>query len=248
MNVIGIDGCRRGWVFVQLTGDRDFRCGVVERLEALRDQIAASDLTLIDIPIGLKSSGSEERQCDHEARKLLGRRGPSVFPAPCRQVLECRDYADGSSVNQSVTGRKLSRQSWAIVRKIAEVDSVVRSLPDHRKLREMHPEVCFMSLNGGEPMGHNKKKAAGQAERLAVLSRYRPDAETIFQQARGGWLKKDLANDDILDALVGAVVASHPDSLISLPMVPEEDEYGLQMEMVCAAPGQRPGPVGNGFE
>jgi len=79
-----------------------------------------------------------------------------------------------SSVNQSVTGRKLSRQSWAIVQKISEVDSVVCGLPERRKLREMHSEVCFMVPNGGEPMGHNKKKAAGQAERLAVLSRYRP--------------------------------------------------------------------------
>ena len=210
---------------------------MVERLDALRDQIVASDLTLIDIPIGLKSSGSEERQCDCEARKLLGRRGSSVFPAPCRQALECRDYAEGSSVNQSVTGRKLSRQSWAIVRKISEVDSVVRNLPERRKLREMHPEICFMALNGGEPMGHNKKKAAGQAERLAVLSLYRPDAETIFQEGRARWLKKDLANDDILDALIGAVVASRPDWLVSLPMPPEEDDLGLSMEMVYAAPG-----------
>jgi predicted RNase H-like nuclease len=210
---------------------------VVERLDALRDEIIASDLTLIDIPIGLKSSGSEERHCDREARKLLGKRASSVFPAPCRQALECRDYAEASSVNQSATGRKLSRQSWAIVLKIYEVDSVVRGLPERRKLREMHPELCFMALNGGEPMGHNKKKAAGQTERLAVLSRYRPDAETIFQEARTGWLKKDLANDDILDALVGAVVASHPDWLVSLPTVPEEDDVGLPMEMVYAVSG-----------
>ncbi len=236
MNVIGIDGCRRGWVFVQFMGGQEFRWGVVGRLDALRDRIDTSDLTLIDIPIGLKSYGSGERQCDREARKLLGLRASSVFPAPCRQALNCCDYAEGSAVNQSVTGRKLSVQSWAIVPKISEADCVVRSLLDRRKLREMHPEVCFMALNGGKPMRHNKKKAAGQAERLAVLSRYRPDAEYIFQEVRARWLKKELANDDILDALVGAVVASHPDWLVSLPMSPEDDELSLPMEMVYAVP------------
>jgi predicted RNase H-like nuclease len=51
-------------------------------------------------------------------------------------------------------------------------------------------------------------------------------------------VKKNLSNDDILDALVGAVVTSHPDWLVSLPTVPEEDDVGLPMEMVYAAPGQ----------
>ena len=66
------------------------------------------------------------------------------------------------------------------------------------KLCEIHPEVCSIFLNVGEPMGHNKKKASGQAERLAVLSRCRPDAEIIFQEARAGWRKKELSNGDIL--------------------------------------------------
>ncbi|WP_303900883.1 DUF429 domain-containing protein [Thiohalomonas denitrificans] len=234
MNAIGIDGCRRGWFFVQLTGSGRYHIGIAEQLEALRVAITASELTLIDIPIGLRSAGAEERRCDREARKLLGPRASSVFVAPCRQALGCEDYASGSSTNRAVTGRRLSRQSWAITPKIAEVDTFIRMLSERRKLREMHPELCFRALNDSQPMGHNKKKAAGHAERLAVLSRWLPQVPKIVEQARARWPRKDLAIDDILDALVGAVTAARPGALESLPAVPEKDDKGLSMEIVYA--------------
>ncbi|MBT3056694.1 MAG: DUF429 domain-containing protein [Candidatus Thiodiazotropha endolucinida] len=232
MNVVGIDGCRRGWFFAQLFDSARFRLGVVEHLQALRNTIIASDLTLIDIPVGLKSFGEEERKCDREARKLLGPRASSVFPVPCRQVLDCKSYQAGSAVNHSVTGRKLSRQSWGIVAKIAEADRLIRDLPDPGKLREMHPEVCFCTLNNGQPMAHNKKKPAGQSERFSLLKRHLPHIQTIVDEARHGWRKRDLADDDILDALVGAVSASYAERLVSLPTMTEKDEFGLNMEIV----------------
>ncbi|MEW8053257.1 MAG: DUF429 domain-containing protein [Candidatus Thiodiazotropha sp.] len=232
MSVVGIDGCRRGWFFVELFDSARFRLGVVEHLQALRDTITASDLTLIDIPLGLKSFGAEERKCDREARRLLGPRASSVFPVPCRQVLDCESYPEGSAVNHSVTGRKLSRQSWGIVPKIAEADRLIRDLPEPGKLREMHPEVCFCTLNNGQPMAHNKKKPQGQTERRALLGRSLPHTRAIVDEARQGWTKKDLADDDILDALVGAVSALQVERLASLPTMTEKDELGLIMEIV----------------
>ncbi|MES9815809.1 MAG: DUF429 domain-containing protein [Candidatus Thiodiazotropha sp.] len=232
MNVVGIDGCRRGWFFVQLLGSSRFRLGVVEHLQTLRNTITASDITLIDIPIGLKSLGEEERKCDREARRILGPRASSVFPVPCRQALDCKSYQEGSTVNHSVTGRKLSRQSWGIVAKIAEADRLIRELPEPGKLREMHPEVCFCTLNNGRPMAHNKKGPPGQTERFALLKRYLPHIQTIVDEARHGWRKRDLADDDILDALVGAVSASYAERLVSLPTMTEKDQLGLIMEIV----------------
>ncbi len=82
----------------------------------------------------------------------------------------------------------------------------------------------------------NKKKATGQAERLAVLGRYLPQAEAIYREIRAQWPKRDLASDDILDALVGAVTASRPEWLASLPDAVEVDELGLPMEIVYAVP------------
>jgi predicted RNase H-like nuclease len=239
MNAIGIDGCRRGWFFIQLLDSAQFNLGVTERLDTLRNAIITSDLTLIDIPIGLQSSGNEERACDRAARRLLGPRASSVFPVPCRQALSSEVYQEGSAINYRITGRKLSRQSWGIVRKIAETDRLIRKLPDRGKLREMHPEVCFRSLNLGQPMEHNKKKPLGQAERLTLLGRYLPQAHAIVDKARARWLKKDLATDDILDALVGAVSASHRETLISLPSTTERDEFGLNMEIVYSDPTKK---------
>ncbi|MEW8326880.1 MAG: DUF429 domain-containing protein [Candidatus Thiodiazotropha sp.] len=238
MIAVGIDGCRRGWFYVQLLDPGRYETGVAEALHNLRDIIISADLTLIDIPIGLKVSGREERKCDREARRLLGRRASSVFPVPCRQVLDCRSYQAGSELNHSQTGRRLSRQSWGIVPKIAEADRLIRTLPDKTKLKEMHPEVCFLALNRGRPMSHNKKRPQGRAERLALLERHLPNSGAIIDQARAASPKKDLADDDILDALVGAVTASHPESLVSLPAVAERDELGLVMEIVFANPGK----------
>lgn len=81
--------------------------------------------------------------------------------------------------SDTITGRGLSRQSWAITPKIAEADAVIRRLPERRRLREMHPEVCFAALNGMRPMSFNKKKPAGHQERLAVLVRHLPQAAAV---------------------------------------------------------------------
>jgi predicted RNase H-like nuclease len=237
MNAVGIDGCRRGWFFVQLLDSGRFNTGVAGDLREIRDLITGADLTLIDIPLGLKSCGTSERNCDLAARRLLGRRASSVFPVPCRQALACDSYPEGSAANREVTGRKLSRQSWGIAPKIREADRLIRGLPEAEKLREMHPELCFRALNLGQPMAHNKKKPAGEEERLALLKRHLSQTESIFDEARARWPKKDLANDDILDAMVGAVAASHPEALVSLPAETERDELGLAMEIVFPAQG-----------
>ncbi|MBF0255275.1 MAG: DUF429 domain-containing protein [Gammaproteobacteria bacterium] len=155
--------------------------------------------------------------------------------AEFRQVLGCNDYAEACRINQAITGRKLSRQSWNILPRIAEVDTLIQALPDRRKLREMHPELGFMGLNGGVPMAHSKKTQAGHQERLRILQRYRPDAEAICQSLRAAWPKRELANDDIHDALVGAVIASLKDRHRQVPEQPETDTKGLPMEILYAA-------------
>ena len=47
------------------------------------------------------------------------------------------------------------------------------------------------------------------------------------------FLRKEVARDDILDSLVGAITAMHP--LKTIPEAPEIDDMGLKMEMVFAA-------------
>ena len=116
------------------------------------------DLALIDIPIGLRDSGAQPRWCEHEARKCLGKRRSSVFTPPVRSSLSFDSYAAASNNNLGRSGKKLSKQAWGIMPKIAEVDAFLESeFAACGVLRESHPEVLFYKLNGNQPMAYAKK-------------------------------------------------------------------------------------------
>lgn len=102
-----------------------------------------------------------------------------------------------------------------------------------QQIRESHPEICFRALAGGRPMSHYKKTDRGFAERLILLKRIHPATERIAQFAINGFLRKDLARDDILDAIALAVSASAGmDALTAIPESPPGDTLGLPMEIV----------------
>lgn len=239
MKAIGIDGCKAGWFLVAWDGVSQPTFELLPRIEALEVHLRDATQVLIDIPIGLHTHESHERVCDKLARRQLGRRGSSVFPAPSRCVLDCRSYAEANARNRACTGRGLSCQSWNIVPKIAEVDAFLRASLLAQAVREMHPELCFLALNGGEAMQHNKKTAAGYDERMALLTCFCSGAETMVERALASYPRKQLARDDILDALVGAVTAALPGELEHLPPQPERDEHGLTMEIVYKRAAKR---------
>src|SRR5690606_31915637 len=112
----------------------------------------------IDIPIGLTDDGP--RPPDVAARALLGPRASSVFPAPVRATLNANSYEDACDLSFAARGKRLSKQSFAILPKIREVDELLRTrsatefpVPVH----EVHPEVSFCYLNDGRPMVHPKR-------------------------------------------------------------------------------------------
>ena len=123
---IGIDGCTHGWFFVRLDG-AESSFGVASRLVDLPKAEPTSTM-LIDIPIGLPDEGSTERLSDLEARKVLTpHRTFSVFPVPSRAATYADSYEEACERNEAARGKRLSRQSWAIVPKIREVDSPLRA-------------------------------------------------------------------------------------------------------------------------
>ena len=71
--------------------------------------ISDANSVLIDIPIGLLDKGPDERSCDKAARKLLGKRASSVFPAPARQALDASDYQAALAVNRESTANQGAR-------------------------------------------------------------------------------------------------------------------------------------------
>lgn len=81
-------------------------------------------------------------------------------------------------------------------------------------------------------MQHNKKTKGGLSERLAVLSRFEPDAQDLLEQVRANEMRKVVMADDVLDALVAYVVSSAPlASLQAMRAEPLVDQTGLSMEM-----------------
>ncbi len=102
------------------------------------------------------------------------------------------------------------------------------------KVREMHPEVAFWALNARKNMQYSKKKPEGAEERLEVLARFFPSARDCYEDALNTFKRKDVARDDILDAMVGAVTAMQSPRIATFPESPARDEEGLAMEMVYA--------------
>lgn len=248
MAVVGVDGCKAGWFAVRIEGgdEGEYTFGVFAGLADLLKAWDDASLVLIDIPIGLPDS-SEARGCDGEARRALGRRRSSVFPPPGRAALradaEDHSHKRVSDANRGELGQGLSIQAFEIVPKIREVDELLRKRgADARpEVREVHPEVCFWSLNHRKAMTSRKQTKAGLEERLGVLRGINPRVDDLYHEALGKFPRKDVARDDILDAIVAAVTAVPHERrggspLATLPVKPSRDAFGLPMEMVYRAP------------
>lgn len=231
---IGVDGCRGGWLYIRLD-PRDSAFGVVETLAEVIQRSRDGDEILADVPMGLLREGAEERRCDAEARALLAPagRGSSVFPVPVRDAVYAESYEEASRINQERSGRRLSKQSWAITPRIREVDELVRESDEaRRRLHEAHPELMFWALNGGRAMEHSKKTQDGLVERVEVIERAWPGGEELAAAAyvaHGGFR---VDRDDVVDALVAAVTAHLGGPLETIPEAPEVDEFGIPMQMV----------------
>lgn len=242
-NIVGVDGCKAGWFAIRLYGQNEYEVGVFPAFEELVRCYIGVDLILVDIPIGLPEDATP-RECDREARGLLERRRSSVFPTPTRQAVEQasstpKDYAAASAVEECYAGKKLNQQTFNIAAKIAEVDSVLRGRGDgvQPHIREIHPEVCFWALNGNQAMALAKKKKDGFKERIALLRRLDPSIDAIVEAAERKYLRREVAWDDIADALVAVVTGYHGYSALqTIPANVPTDAKGLPMEMVFWKP------------
>ncbi len=239
---VGVDGCPGGWFSVGLDGNGEGETRKFNTFKELLGHYSDAALILVDIPIGLPEEPGG-RKCDYMARGLPGfKRKSSIFPTPTRQTVQqaCIDpqgYEAAKKVEYAVTGKKISKQAFAIVPKIAEVD---RALTDSGKqvtpvVREVHPEVCFWALNGKSSMKFSKKKDEGREERLKTLEDEDvfPKAREVYRKACEEYRTQRVGSDDIIDAMVAAVTALRGhDKLRTIPETPLTDNKGLPMEMV----------------
>lgn len=218
--MLGVDGCPGGWVGALVpVSPAD---GVEWRRLADAAAVVAARAAAVgvDIPVGLPEAGP--RACDVAARRRLRRCGSRVFPAPVRAVLAARSYPEACAISRAASGKALSRQTWNIVGKIREFDTVLS--PDlQARVVEVHPEVSF-ALLAGTPLAP-KRTAAGRDQRRAAVQTWLPGVELP------GWARPD----DALDALAAAWsarrwLAGHAEVLPSAD--PPRDARGLRMEIV----------------
>ena len=150
------------------------------------------------MPIGLLDRPGQ-RACDNFARRMLGRgRASSVFPSPSRRALSFPDYRAASDVNLRLTGLKLNKQSFNISPKVREVDEAMKPGMQDR-VREVHPELAFRSLNGGSSVPLNKKTGAGRDHRWRLLRAVFLDLPPTAALPAG--LRRRCQADDYIDAL-----------------------------------------------
>ncbi len=180
-------------------------------------------LIVVDIPIGLLDRGT--RLADRAAREILKGRSCCVFTAPIRPLLRCQNYPEAKACRQKIDGKSLTRQAWAIVPKIIQVDLLLSSKTQTR-IREGHPEVSFAQMNQGQALLKSKHTTEGQQTRIRLLTKHFPDVLHITRQ-------HNPIAEDVLDALAMLWTAQRISSgqALRLPAAPETDSRGLLMEM-----------------
>jgi predicted RNase H-like nuclease len=228
----GVDGCRGGWIAALRTlGAEDVQLRRVNSLAELLCDGQTPDVAAVDIPIGLADAGP--RACDGAARRLLGRRGSSIFPAPVRAVLAATDYAEACRLGQAADGRKVSRQTYNLLPKIQEVDDLLRRRQElARRVHEVHPELSFCVLAGGRPMEYSKKRRQGLEERLALLE---PHYGSWIAAALSERKRLGCTEDDIVDALIALWTAERIAHGVAqtFPSPPPTDRHGLTMAITA---------------
>ena len=186
LRVAGVDLAGGGLAVVVLEGDR-----VVEafRCETFADALLVdAKIVAVDVPIGMPEEG--ERPADEAARRFVGPRASSVFPTPSRKVLEANTYEEARRVAREATGKSISAQSYALRRRILEVDEYAR---EDERVIEVHPEVSFREL-ARRPL-ISKHRSDGLAERRALLEEAGIDLPASVPR---------VAEPDLLDATVVA--------------------------------------------
>jgi predicted RNase H-like nuclease/predicted enzyme related to lactoylglutathione lyase len=186
LRVAGVDLAGGGLAVVVLEDDRiveTFRC------EAFADALLVdAKVVAVDVPIGIPDEGV--RPADEAARRFVGPRASSVFTTPIRPVLEADTYAEARRLATEVTGQSISAQSYALRRRILEVDEYAR---EDERVIEVHPEVSFREL-ARRPLLSNHR-TDGLAERRALLEEAGIDVPASVPR---------IGEPDLLDATVAA--------------------------------------------
>jgi len=184
------------------------------------------DIVAVDMPIGLSERG--HRECEVEARAILKPHSARVFRVPPRGALRFASHdwvgANAWSKRQGYGG--ISKQSWNILPKIAEIDGAIAAR-DQARIFEAHPELAFCRLNNGRPLPSKHGEDGLRARRRLLIEAgfKRLDEWIVMRRALHA------KQDDILDACALLLTAERIQrgKAVALPATTARDARGLRM-------------------
>ena len=227
---VGVDRSKSGWYAVFGTDGR-LSSAIYSHFEDLVDEFSDSRAIAVDVPIGLPET--YPRTCEKLTKKAIGERRSSVFYTPLRSVFDASSHREASDRHSILIGKGISQQSFAIFEPINEVDLAILGRPEKQSnIYEVHPELCFWAANDQTPLPEAKKKVAGHLHRRTILARVLGEDHFPALRSRHP-LKKDAADDDILDALAAYWTATRiaAGEAGRFPENVERDAKGLEMAM-----------------
>jgi len=220
---LGVDGYRKGWVAVRVEGEtRELRF-YPNIVALLADKF---DVAAIDMPIGLPGRG--DRACDLAARALLKPHASRVFTGARRGLW---DFPSHAAANRALWARDeagISIELWHLGKKICELDAAMTPRLQ-RKIREAHPELVFLRLNGGVPLPSKHTDDGLRLRRkLLRVAGFRELDRWLRHDRIGSGAKRD----DVIDACALAVAAREFDQRRVLPSGRAAcDARGLKMQI-----------------
>ncbi|GAA2782711.1 DUF429 domain-containing protein [Kitasatospora paracochleata] len=220
MTVLGVDGCRGGWVGIALVDGRFQRAWFERTLAELLGRVPEAEVVAVDIPLGLLETG--RRQAEALARPLLSPHGSRIFSVPPRAawVESDNDRAAADRISRQFGGGGMSAQTWGLKEKVRDARPCWEAEP--QRLIEVHPELSFRELAGGATVRPGKKTWNGTAVRRRLLAA----AGIVLPDDLGG--AGTVPPDDCLDAAAAAWSAQRylEGRAVSLPDPPEPDRLG----------------------
>ena len=195
--IIGIDGCKSGWFSIWENQDKSIHSSVFSNLNELKNFFKNESQLILGIDMPVVLSEVIPRQADQLARKLLSKKASSVFTAPTPEMLDQPNYEKASLVSKRLFGKSMSLQSWYLFPKIKDVQTMIHH--EDMQIYEIHPELSFRAMNNEQVILESKKTQEGFALRNALLSMHFKNF--IFEDIRNQHARKDVMDNDILDAL-----------------------------------------------
>ena len=196
--VIGIDGCKAGWIIAKTLEDKSISFQIIKNLND--DYLKESNVSLIGIDIPLRLSSTGKRLAEIEARVLLKNRACTIFSPPTLNALTAKNYIDACKINFKECGKKISKQSWNLFPKIKEAQEFLENKSIiELGVFEVHPELSFMAMNDMNLIRASKKTVIGREIRIKLIQKFFP--KFSFESVRNKYKKNQVLDDDILDSV-----------------------------------------------